>query len=341
MFASTLISFIFALLLFIINCSLASQSYAQFGLPEIPKSLVDFAGNKSESKSNSQNSGESNSRLSLVSTAFSTQGLDEEIAAGDAVAALYLGAAPLIENEKVNSYLQSLGHYISDQTERADLPWAFGLIDSPTVNAFAAPGGKVLITSGLFNMLNTEDELAAVLGHEIAHIVLKHHWEIIKKQKLVSGFVDIATSNVDSDSSASAAVFNALEDIIRNSIISGIDRSGEFEADIHGIRYAAIAGYNVTSVFGVLDSLSERAAKSNTDVNFLYKTHPTAEKRTNELTEILSLNPILEDYSEDSYYAERILYYQSLLDPSGSATDKKDNSSMFTNHSYCGICNVR
>ncbi|HAQ57405.1 MAG TPA: peptidase [Opitutae bacterium] len=323
--------------------ALTINAHAKFGLPKIPKGLpMDLGSSKQESSSKKSDSDTAGKGLSLLSTAMSSQGDDEEIAAGDAVTALYLGAAPLVQNEAVASYVQSLGTYIAAQTERSELPWAFGVIDSPTVNAFAAPGGKVLLTSGLFNMLDSEDQLATVLGHEIAHVVLQHHWKIIKKQKLISGVADIAVSEVDAGSGASEAAFNALEGIIRQSILSGIDRGGEFEADQHGIRYAAIAGYNCASAFGVLQSLAVRAAGSGADVSFLYKTHPTAEKRINELAEILISNPSLEDVAVDSVYAQRILQYQALLEPTeeASASDSTVSGSMLSSFSYCGLCNA-
>ncbi len=287
------------------------------GLPvELPKGLpVDLGSSNRESTSKKSDTSTAIKGLSLLSTAVSSQSDEEEIAAGDAVAALYLGAAQLVDSEEVSSYVQSLGMHIAAQTERAELPWSFGVIDSPIVNAFATPGGKVLLTSGLFNMLSSEDELAGVLAHEIAHVVLQHHWKIIKKQKLVSGVADLAMSEVDTGSGASEAAFNALEGIIRKSILSGIDRGGEFEADKLGIRYTAMAGYNCASAFGVLQSLAERAAASGEDVSFLYKTHPTAEKRMNELAETISINPSLEDVASDSAYASRILEYQALLAP--------------------------
>lgn len=322
---------------------LTISAHAKFGLPKMPQGLpVDLPIGQKESSSKSSDADRTAKGLSLLSTATSSQSEDEEIAAGDAVAALYLGAAALVQDDQVNSYVQSLGTHIAAQTERSELPWAFGVIDSPTVNAFAAPGGKVLLTSGLFNMLNSEDELATVLGHEIAHVVLQHHWKIIKKQKLTSGIADLAMSEVDTGSGVSEAAFNALEGIIRKSILSGIDRGGEYEADMHGIRYAAIAGYNCASAFGVLQSLAERAAGSGSDVSFLYKTHPTAEKRMNELSEILASNPELEQVASDSVYAPRILEYQALLEPAQEASvgHSSDNGLILSSLSYCGVCNA-
>ena len=72
------------------------------------------------------------------------------------------------------------------QTSRPDLPWTFGIIDTPEVNAFAAPGGYVLVTRGLYELLASDAELAAALAHEISHCVQRDHYSVIRKQELAS-----------------------------------------------------------------------------------------------------------------------------------------------------------
>ncbi|MEC8329891.1 MAG: hypothetical protein VXZ45_02020, partial [Verrucomicrobiota bacterium] len=99
-------------------------------LPKLPKGLpvelpVDLGSSNKESTSKKSSTSTATKGLSLLSTAVSTQSDEEEIAAGEAVAALYLGAAPLVESEEVSSYVQSLGMHIAAQTERAELPWSF------------------------------------------------------------------------------------------------------------------------------------------------------------------------------------------------------------------------
>ena len=80
---------------------------------------------------------------------------DKEILAGDQVAALYLGTVDLIADKKVNEYVNLLGRHLADQTERPELPWVFGILDTDSVNAFCAPGGKVFVTRGLYQLLET------------------------------------------------------------------------------------------------------------------------------------------------------------------------------------------
>ncbi len=99
---------------------------------------------------------------------------DEEIALGEGLAAGFLGAAPLRQDPNLQRYVNRVGKWLAMHSERPDLPWTFGVVDTETVNAFAMPGGTVLITYGLVKRLGNESELAGALAHEIAHVVKKH-----------------------------------------------------------------------------------------------------------------------------------------------------------------------
>ena len=105
----------------------------------------------------------------------------EEIAIGKDVASRLLGAAPLVANPGMQRYVNNVGRWLAVQTERPDLPWQFGVLDSPNVNAFAVPGGTIFITRGLLERMRSEAELAGVLGHEISHVLRKHHLKAIQK----------------------------------------------------------------------------------------------------------------------------------------------------------------
>ena len=78
---------------------------------------------------------------------------EEEIALGREITGSLLGAAPLVKDEALQKYVNQVGRWVANQSERADLPWKFGVIDSSDINAFAAPGGYVLITKGLYQKL--------------------------------------------------------------------------------------------------------------------------------------------------------------------------------------------
>ena len=107
--------------------------------------------------------------------------------AGEEIVAVYLGAAPLTQNSNLNRYVSLVGTRVASKSDRSALTWTFGVLASDSVNAFSAPGGYILVTEGLLRMLETEDELAAVLAHEVAHVVRQHHhWKIIQKQQQAS-----------------------------------------------------------------------------------------------------------------------------------------------------------
>lgn len=104
----------------------------------------------------------------LSSVALTAAEPTDEIKAGREITAIYLGAAPLLEDASAQRYVNLVGRHLADQSSRPALPWTFGILATESVNAFSAPGGFVLLTQGLMDLLETEDELAAILAHEIA-----------------------------------------------------------------------------------------------------------------------------------------------------------------------------
>ena len=163
---------------------------------------------------------------------------EDEIAVGRNVTGTILGAAPLVNDAQLQQYVNKVGRWVASQSERADLPWHFGVIDSNDVNAFAAPGGYVLITKGLYLRLTSEAQLAGVLGHEIAHVVQKHHLKVMQKQALLDAGTSFLKEKISKNKLTQRAVSTGAEISARN-----LDKSAEFEADSMGTVLAARAGY--------------------------------------------------------------------------------------------------
>jgi len=211
-------------------------------------------------------------------------GMDEkeEIAVGREVAGRTLGAAPLVADPALQSYVNSVGRWVASQTERPDLPWHFGVLDSPAINAFAAPGGYVLLTRGLYEILDSEAQLAGVLGHEIGHIVKRHHITVMQKSALISAGSQLAQARTDR-----AAVVNNLIGTGAEVFARGLDKSAEFEADQIGIVLAARAGYSPYGLIEVLHKLSARGAEDGS-LSLLFKTHPHPNERLDELADALA-----------------------------------------------------
>ena len=117
------------------------------------------------------------SQLSLVSEA-------QEIEMGRGELTRARQESGFVADAALEQYVASIGRQMAAASERPNLPWEFHVIDDPMVNAFAAPGGFVFVTRGILGYLNSEAELAAVLGHEIGHVTAKHTVAMISQQQL-------------------------------------------------------------------------------------------------------------------------------------------------------------
>ena len=225
----------------------------------------------------------------------------EEIAIGKDVASRLLGAAPLVADARMQRYVNHVGRWLAAQTERPDLPWQFGVLDSPNVNAFAVPGGTIFITRGLLERMRNEAELAGVLGHEIVHVLRKHHLKAIQKG---------AQSSLAGD-----AMSMALKDRAgpaRDKLIAfgtemysrGLDKGDELEADRLGIVIAARGGYDAYGLPSVLQTLQAISAQDSA-IALMFKTHPAPGERLDALSE--KMQPVLDTYSAQPQLADRFL----------------------------------
>ncbi|MFA6178713.1 MAG: M48 family metallopeptidase [Candidatus Methylopumilus sp.] len=215
---------------------------------------------------------------STLSKVKDLQTVDEpsEIQIGNGVAANLLGAAPLVKDDKLQAYVNRLGWWLAQQTERPDLPWHFGVLDSDSVNAFAAPGGYVFITKGLLLRMRNEAELAGVMAHEISHVLRKHHLNAIQKSAQLGLAADAASMAVSSSDNAylkDKAISAGSEVLAR-----GLDKDDEFEADRMGVVIAARAGYDPYGLPSVLQTLDAMNPQDDS-LALMFKTHPTPQKR--------------------------------------------------------------
>jgi predicted Zn-dependent protease len=211
----------------------------------------------------------------------------DEIAIGREVAGRTLGAAHLVPDRALQNYVNRVGRWVALQSERPDLPWHFGVIDTASVNAFAAPGGYVLITRGLYEMLDNEAQLAAVLGHEITHVVERHHISVMQKSALLSAGTRVAQSQTSAKGSQSSALVTSLVGNGAEIFARGLDKGAEFEADQHGVILAARAGYNPYALVDVLQKLQARGGKDS-NMALLFATHPAPSERLHQLGDALT-----------------------------------------------------
>jgi predicted Zn-dependent protease len=210
---------------------------------------------------------------------------EEEIELGRGLAARVLGAAPLVNDPELQRYVNRVGLWLALQSERPDLPWRFGVIESTTVNAFAMPGGTILITSGLYDRLRDESELAGVLGHEIAHVVQKHQLAAIKKAASRALMSDLAGEAAARSGSQGVRMFG--DEVFQagmNVFGKGLDKKDEYDADQRGMVLAARGGYNPYGLVGVLQTLDASGAAPG-GMALMLSTHPKPEDRISRLEE--------------------------------------------------------
>jgi hypothetical protein len=208
----------------------------------------------------------------------------EELALGPQIAGRVLGARPLWRDAAAQQRVNRIGRWVASQTSRADLPWTFGVIDTPELNAFAAPGGFVLVTRGLYELLASDAEVAAVLGHEIGHCVRRDHYEVIRKQELASAAKEEALSDVRLPADAAAASFaqRYVEEFGASVMLTSLDREAEYRADEAAEIYVARAGANPIALYAVLQKMASLGNEA-TALAQLHKTHPALDDRLDRI----------------------------------------------------------
>lgn len=217
---------------------------------------------------------------------------EEEIAIGRQIAGNLLGASALVKDQSLQTYVNNVGRWVASQSERPDLPWHFGVIESNDVNAFAAPGGYIFLTRGLYSLLQNEAELAGVLGHEIGHVIRKHHLKILQQSSLIDLGGKLLSGQVGGNNQVQKLIGNGAEVVARS-----LDKNAEFEADRIAVVLATRAGYDAFAFPEVLQQIGH-FAKDDGSVSLLFKTHPHPDDRLEKLG--LVINDRLDDVKGDT-----------------------------------------
>ena len=155
-------------------------------------------------------------------------------------------------------YVQGVGQRLAKGSERPDLPWHFAVVDVPAVNAFALPGGYIYITRGLLAHLDSEAEMAGVLGHEIGHVTARHAARAYTRQASVG--IGAAVTSIFFPE---AAPYAAAAQVGIGVLFLKYDRNQEVQSDSLGVRYAAREGWQPAGMAGVLETLGRIGAASD------------------------------------------------------------------------------
>jgi predicted Zn-dependent protease len=210
----------------------------------------------------------------------------EEAELGFGMARQFLSSKRLVADDELQRYVNSVGVWLTQQSERPNLPWRFAVIEGEAPNAFAVPGGYVFITHGMVALAETESELAGILGHEISHVVRKHHLRWIYMNKDLEVSVRRAEEQIGKTNAASRELFQEMGKVMQSSIEqmkspeirAGLSKSEEFEADTDGAILAWRAGYEAWGLVAVMQRF-EAASRDSYGADTALAGHPEPPQR--------------------------------------------------------------
>ena len=214
---------------------------------------------------------------------------DQEIEMGRDADGQVTEAYGLYPSDELQTFVRGIGEDLAARSERPQLPWSFKVVDDPVVNAFALPRGFIFITRGILASLNSEAELAGVLGHEIGHVTARHSASQLSRQQLQQIGLGVGAA-VSSDFASAAGVLSAGFQLLN----LRYSRGDESQSDELGVRYMSRAGYDPNALVGVFQTLA-LAAGGGGRLPEWQSTHPNPENREAKIRELVASSG--QDYS--------------------------------------------
>jgi len=217
-------------------------------------------------------------RQHLIGTKdVSRSDIESEINFGREVAARILGKYTLYRNDELTRYVNLVGKTLATYSNRPEIEFTVGILDTNAINAFAAPGGYIFVTRGAFDAMENEAELAGVIAHEISHITEKH---IVKELNIhgtdtspVSGFARLIGGATDP---ARVAFTKAVEKALDILFERGYKREDEISADTLGVILMATAGYDPEAMVKYFTKIRKTDKE---EIASIEKLHPSFDDR--------------------------------------------------------------
>ncbi len=224
---------------------------------------------------------------------------EQEYYLGRSVSAKILGTCKLYEKPETVQYINRLGNMLAKASDRPELfnGYHFAILESDEINGLSAPGGFVFVTRGLLRCCDSEDAVAAVLAHEISHIVYKHGLRSIRTNRMapVAGIlIGEAASRAGAGQATSLlSTFSGSIDDISTQLINGkYSRETEDKADEHMLQILQRLGYDPAAFISVLQALAENAVAGKSKSGFS-KSHPDPQWRTSRMQNRLTKSPAI------------------------------------------------
>ena len=227
----------------------------------------------------------------VVSSINETFTPEQQYYVGRGVAATILGQYEPFRDEQATAYLNTLGQALALVSAQPFLyrGYRFMILDSDEINAFATPGGHIFLSRGMIRLAESEDELAAIVAHEISHVVLQHGMKSIKSSRITSSVIGAlattAEALTDNQLVELAASFSgSVDDIAQTLVTSGYSRATERDADAGAVEILLLAGYDPDGLIRILERMGHELEPGGLD---FAKTHPDPDVRIRWIEDML------------------------------------------------------
>ncbi|HOJ63450.1 MAG TPA: M48 family metalloprotease [Spirochaetota bacterium] len=214
--------------------------------------------------------------------------VEKEIEVGKSVFAKLAGKYGIIKNKEATEYLNKIGKSLALYCERVEIEYFFAILNSESINAYALPGGYILISIGTLKNVNSEAELLGIIAHELGHINKKH---ILKNVKIEvrPNFFEILARFLAGPRNVVTVAINQISNKIEETLfIKGLDKDDEYEADSYAVNLLKLWNIEQKSYVEFLKRLNNN--EDTKKMQELYATHPDFNSRIDKLNQIIDNN---------------------------------------------------
>lgn len=227
--------------------------------------------------------------------------VEQEVSIGAGMAEELEKTEKFLPDQEWQDYINRVGQKIVAVSDRKDIEYHFKVIESDQINAFAAPGGFVYFYSGLLREMDNESEMAAVMAHEISHVVARHSVRNIQAALGVSMAYELVFGDED----------NKVRDLAigvgMNLLFAKYSRDYEREADSYGIQYMVKAGYNPNGAVTMFQKLAELGGSGGSGIFEAFSTHPESQERiANAKSQIANMQPLSSSLTTGTTYYQQM-----------------------------------
>lgn len=180
------------------------------------------------------------------------------------------------EKPELTRMVERIGRGVVAASDRPDIPWTFTILDTPMINAMALPGGYIYVTRGILTHMNSEDELASVIAHEVGHVAARHSAQRISQAQLAQ--LGLVLGSVLAGPQATQA-YGGLAELGAGLLFQRYSRQQETQADLLGTAYMTEAGYNPRGAASMLNTLRRLDRGRSSGVNAYFLDHPDPARR--------------------------------------------------------------